>query len=59
MPEIKTVTVEVSYEDALRLWVLVHVPQGAGNHRADARIRKIVDDAIGMTEAAYTEDTDA
>jgi hypothetical protein len=52
-PLVKTVTVELSYDDALRLWVLVHVPADAGQHIADRRIRKIVTDAISVTEEAY------
>lgn len=52
---IRTVTIEMAYEDALRLWVLVHDPQNAGEHRSDARIRKLVHDAVGVTEDAYEE----
>lgn len=54
--KLKTVTVELSYEDALRLWVLVHDPENAGTHPSDARIRKLVHDAIGVVEDAYAED---
>lgn len=57
LARLRTVTVEMSYEDALRLWVLVHVPDDAGTHRADPRIRKLVHDAIGVVEDAYAEVT--
>jgi hypothetical protein len=50
-----TVTIEVSYEDALRLWVLVHDPANAGEHRADERLRKLVDDAVKVTEDGIVE----
>jgi hypothetical protein len=53
------VTVEVSYEDALRLWLLVHDPANAGTHPADARLRKIVHDAVSVVEEAYEEASDA
>lgn len=52
---IATVTVEVSYEDALRLWVLVHDPVHAGQHKADQRIQKVVGDAIAQAERDYKE----
>ncbi len=55
LENLRTVTIEVSYDDALRLWVLVHDPANAGSHRADDRIRKIVSDAIKVTEDAYAE----
>lgn len=51
--QIRTVTIEMAYEDALRLWVLVHDPTNAGAHRADPRIRKLVHDAIGVVESDY------
>lgn len=52
---IGTVTVELTYEDALRLWVLVHAPHDAGQRPdIDSRIQKIVADAIKVTEAAYS-----
>jgi hypothetical protein len=53
LEDLKTVTVELTYEDALRLWVLVHDPRDAGRTDADRRIRKIVHDAIGVTEDDY------
>ena len=56
MPDVKTVTVELAYEDALRLWLLVHDPANAGQHRADPRIRKLVTDAISVVEADYEEE---
>lgn len=56
---LRTVTVEVSYEDALRLWLLVHDPANAGTHPADARLRKIVHDAVSVVEEAYEEASDA
>lgn len=43
---IASVTLETTYEDALRLWVLVHDPANAGQH--------IVTDAIAVVEAEYT-----
>lgn len=56
--QISTVSIEMTYEDALRLWVLVHDPKNAGEHRADARIRKLVHDAIGTVEESYEEQAD-
>lgn len=53
--QIKPVTVEMTYEDALRLWVLVHDPANAGEHRADTRIRKLVTDAIAVVEGDHAE----
>ena len=50
---IATVTVELAYEDALRLWVLVNDPANARQHRADERIGKLVTDAIHVTEDNY------
>lgn len=53
--QISTVTVELTYEDALRLWVLVHDPSNAGSRLdTDPRIRKIVSDAIKVAEGDYT-----
>jgi hypothetical protein len=59
LDRLKTVTVELSYDDALRLWVLVHDPANAGSHRADDRISKIVNDAIKVTEDDYSEAVEA
>lgn len=53
MEGIPTVTVELAYEDALRLWVLVHDPGKAGENSADARIRGIVSGAINVVEEEY------
>lgn len=50
---IGTVAVEMAYEDALRLWVLVHDPANAGQHIADRRICKLVTDAIAVVEGKY------
>lgn len=52
MPQIdvKTVTIELSYDDALRLWVLVNNPANAGQHSSDERIRKLVNDAVSVVE---------
>lgn len=58
LSKLKTVTVEMSYDDALRLWLLVHDPENAGTHLADARIRKLVHDAISVVEDAYAEEAD-
>lgn len=57
--DIGTVTVELPYEDALRLWVLVHDPEKAGQHRADSQICKLVTDAIAVVEGEYEESHDA
>lgn len=54
---IKTVTVELAYEDALRLWVLVHAPGDCGESRADPRIQKLISDAIKVTEDSYGEES--
>lgn len=52
--QIGTVNVELTYEDALRLWVLVHAPDDAGSREdIDPRIRKIVSDAIKIAERDY------
>ncbi len=47
-----------AYEDALRLWVLVHDPANAGEHRSDGRIRKLVHDAVGVVEEDYEDPND-
>lgn len=52
-----TVSIELAYTDALRLWVLVHDPAHAGDHHADARIRKLVHDAVSVTEETYLDPT--
>lgn len=53
LSDLRTVTLEVSYEDALRLWVLIHDPRDAGTHPADGRLRKLSTDAIAVVEEAY------
>lgn len=48
-----TVTVELAYEDALRLWVLVHDPEHAGENKSDPLIKNMVSAAINVVEDEY------
>jgi hypothetical protein len=53
---IGTVTVELTYEDALRLWMLVNAPQNAGAlPGTNERITRIINEAIAVAEKSYEE----